>query len=237
MPTHVYIDGLNFYYGAVRKTPYKWIDFEALARRLVPHDTIGKIRYFTAVVTPRYATDRAHERQNTLLRALDASPLIKVHRGHFRSDVKWRTLADNEFPLRNLFRPALTPHTLARIVMWSTARTRSKPFGSVRVVIDEEKGSDVNLGSYLLYDALTGACDKAIVLTNDSDLAEPIRLVASRGIKVGIVNPSRNQISRHLRNAATFEIPFRQEIVSRCQLPHTVQDKKGREIHCPKEWR
>lgn len=168
---------------------------------------------------------------------MDASSLIKVHRGHFRSDVKWRTLADNEFPLRELFRPALIPHTPARIVMWRTGRTRSKPFGSVRVVIDEEKGSDANLGSYLLYDALTGACDKAIVVTNDSDLAEPIRLVASRGIKVGIVNPSRNPTSRYLRNAATFEVPFRREIVSRCQLPPTVRDQKGREIHRPKEWR
>jgi hypothetical protein len=36
--TYVYVDGLNFYYGALVKTPYKWLDYEALSRLLVPHD-------------------------------------------------------------------------------------------------------------------------------------------------------------------------------------------------------
>jgi hypothetical protein len=33
-----YIDGFNLYYGALKGTPYKWLDIVALARRLVPND-------------------------------------------------------------------------------------------------------------------------------------------------------------------------------------------------------
>jgi hypothetical protein len=45
MATTVYIDGFNLYYGALRDTPYKWLDLEALCRRLLPKDNINKIRY------------------------------------------------------------------------------------------------------------------------------------------------------------------------------------------------
>ena len=41
----------------------------------------------------------------------------------------------------------------------------------------EEKGSDVNLGVHLVRDACQGAFDLAAVLTNDTDLLEPIRIV------------------------------------------------------------
>ena len=29
MRTYIYIDGFNFYYGAVKGTPFKWLDFRA----------------------------------------------------------------------------------------------------------------------------------------------------------------------------------------------------------------
>jgi hypothetical protein len=49
----------------------------------------------------------------------------------------------------------------------------------VSIIEEEEKGSDVNLASYLLVDGFAGEYDIAIVVSNDSDLAEPIRLVRS----------------------------------------------------------
>jgi hypothetical protein len=33
----VYIDGFNLYHGALKGTQYKWLDVEALARRLAPN--------------------------------------------------------------------------------------------------------------------------------------------------------------------------------------------------------
>ncbi len=49
-----------------------------------------------------------------------------------------------------------------------------------RVWVDktEEKGSDVNLASHLLRGAYTKKFEVAVVIANDSDLAEPVRNVA-----------------------------------------------------------
>lgn len=40
----------------------------------------------------------------------------------------------------------------------------------------EEKGSDVNVAAYLLFDVLTNRIDAAVVISNDSDLALPLKL-------------------------------------------------------------
>jgi len=53
VPTNVYVDGFNLYYGCLRGTPYKWLDLDALCRRLFPRDRINRIRYFTAIVSAR----------------------------------------------------------------------------------------------------------------------------------------------------------------------------------------
>jgi hypothetical protein len=58
------------------------------------------------------------------------------------------------------------------------------------VIKTEEKGSDVNLAIYLLLGAFKQDCEAAVVISNDSDLKEPIA-VAQRelGLIVGIINP------------------------------------------------
>lgn len=54
----------------------------------------------------------------------------------------------------------------------------------------EEKGSDVNLATHLLVDVLSGSVDAAVVVSNDSDLALPVRTARER-VPVGMVNPRR----------------------------------------------
>jgi len=81
--TIVYIDGFNFYYGAVKGTPHKWLDFEALCRRLLRRDHIIKIRYFTARVAAQADDLQRPARQATYLRALATLSLVEIHFGHF----------------------------------------------------------------------------------------------------------------------------------------------------------
>jgi hypothetical protein len=39
MRTIVYIDGFNLYYGAVKGTPYKWLDLKSVCQKLLdPHN-------------------------------------------------------------------------------------------------------------------------------------------------------------------------------------------------------
>lgn len=94
MPTNVYIDGFNFYFGAAKGTAWKWVDLEALARLLVPDDELGTIHYFTAHVAERYPGDETPRRQAVYIRAVRANPRINVVLGHFKSRSKWRSLDD-----------------------------------------------------------------------------------------------------------------------------------------------
>ncbi len=47
----VYIDGFNFYYGAVKGTCHKWLDIERYFTRLRQDDDLQRIHYFTALVS------------------------------------------------------------------------------------------------------------------------------------------------------------------------------------------
>jgi len=70
MRTYIYIDGFNFYYGALKDTPYKWLDFKKLFEYLLdPSHQIISIKYFTAMVTGKIDPDQPI-RQKTYLRAL-----------------------------------------------------------------------------------------------------------------------------------------------------------------------
>ena len=54
----------------------------------------------------------------------------------------------------------------------------------------EEKGSDVNLASFMLLDAFQEDFDLALVISNDSDLAKPVEFVQDPlGKRVGVANP------------------------------------------------
>jgi uncharacterized LabA/DUF88 family protein len=207
MATNVYIDGFNLYYGAVKGTPHKWLDLEALCRRLLPKDDIKRIRYFTAKVSARPGDPQQPQRQQTYLRALETLPLVSIHYGHFLTHPVRMRLANP------------SPHG---------PRT-------AEVVKTEEKGSDVNLASYLLLDAFREDCDIAVVISNDSDLRTPILMAEQElGITVGIVNPQPAQHrSRALK--ATFFKQVRPSAIAGCQLPDAMTDADG-EIQRPSTW-
>ena len=94
MITNVYIDGFNFYYGAVKGTPYKWLDFAALCRRLLPKHQIQGLYYFTALVDSRPADPDQRARQEVYLRALRTLPNLSIVLGSFLSHVVKMPLAN-----------------------------------------------------------------------------------------------------------------------------------------------
>jgi hypothetical protein len=80
---NVYTDGFNLYYGALKRTPYKWLDLGLLARTLLPTDTVQEIHYFTARVSSRpYSPTSAHD-QGLYIRALKTVPNLQIKYGHF----------------------------------------------------------------------------------------------------------------------------------------------------------
>jgi hypothetical protein len=65
------------------------------------------------------------------------------------------------------------------------------------------------------------------VVSNDSDLAEPIRLVRREfGVRVCIVNPRKN-LARGLKGIADDYKNVKFEMVKRAQFPLTMSDAGG----------
>ena len=207
MATNVYVDAFNLYYGSLKGTSYRWLDLGSLCARLLPKDRINRIRYFTATVSARPDNPDAPQRQQVYLRALETIPGLSIHYGHYITHVR-------RMPLAN------PPQRGAR---------------TVEVVKTEEKGSDVNLATYLLLDAFQRDCKVAVVFSNDSDLKLPIEIAQTElGIRVGVVNPHPPaRRSRALQ--PTFFKQLRTSTLGACQLPSLLTDSKG-EIRKPARW-
>jgi len=233
--TVAYIDGFNFYYGALKGTPYKWIDFEAVCAQVFPDSSVDKIRYFTAPVKPRRGDAGPVARQSAFLRAISVNPKIDIIKGHFRSDNRWLPVSPGSWAEK--FRPQ--PRA---VFAWRLAQRLAEPLLrhplSVNVIKTEEKGSDVNLASHLLQDVFQNDCTQALVFTNDSDLATPIKMAVAQGAEVLVVNPhNKNKISGHLLKVASSTRQLRAAALAKAQLPSPVIGRRGKQIHKPREWR
>ena len=198
--TNVYIDGFNLYYRALRDTPFRWLDLGKLARLLLPKKHhVGRIRYFTAKVVNRSKDPNQAQRQQAYLRALQTVPNLSIHYGHFLTNTKRRPLAQQ---------PAVGPRT-------------------VEILNTEEKGSDVNLASYLLLDGFENDYEMTVVISNDFDLQLPIRMTRTKlGKQLGVIDPS-NKTSFELRKAASWYRRLRRGPLSASLFPGTLSDAQG----------
>lgn len=109
---------------------------------------------------------------------------------------------------------------------------------TVEVIKTEEKGSDVNLATCLLADAFRGEYEMAVVVSNDSDLEEPLRVVIQElDLRVGLVNPHTAKFRS--RDLLALQPVFFKQIWAKAlkgsQFPQVLRDAQG-EIHRPAAW-
>jgi hypothetical protein len=196
----------------------------------MPGLEIHRIRYFTALVKPLTSDPHTRLRQEIYIRALETLPNLTVHYGHY----------------------------LQSTVSMPLAAPRSGGPRFADVLKMEEKGSDVNIATYMLADAFRNDCDQLVVVTNDSDLAEPVRIINKElRIPVGVFNPQtddtairRSRISGkplrparpsiELKKVAKFNRNITSEgpgsHMARSQFPDEVTDAQGRTIRRPAGW-
>lgn len=209
MKANVYIDGFNLYYGIKKWPDCKWLDFEALVKHLFPNDAINRIRYFTAPVRGK-PDPESRKRQVVFLRAVRDNPLINIHEGRFIANKVYRALVE----------PDPDPDVPITVRVWNT----------------QEKGSDVNLATYLLLDAIHHDCEMAIVISNDSDLREPIRIVQEPpfNVPVWVVNPLLEKPKTKMGAAHHLDLTLAD--CRSCQLPDRVVLSTGRQVTRPNAW-
>jgi hypothetical protein len=101
----------------------------------------------------------------------------------------------------------------------------------------EEKGSDVNLATHLLNDGWHKRYEIALVFSQDTDLIEPIRIVAKElGLGVGVVWLDGGRPNVHLAAAATFVRHIRSTDLSASQFPNPIILSDGTELYKPTGW-
>lgn len=208
MRTSLYVDGFNLYYGAVKGTTHKWLDLKAAFSAILPdpHRIIA-IKYFTAGVSGKL-DPRQPIRQQTYWRAL----------------VRW-------IPELEIFKGTFLTHAVSLPLVEPVGVRRVE-----KVLKTEEKGSDVSLAVHLLNDAWLDAYDCAVVVSNDSDLAEAMRLVRTHhpGKRLGLIFPRESgHPSRELVKHAHFVKHLGSTVLAASQLPSAIP---GTNIRKPAGW-
>lgn len=196
MRVGVYVDGYNLYYGGRHccgrgTTGWRWLDVRSLVSSAISRQggwsgaTLERVVYCTARVDA-VTNPSAHADQDVYLKALRATGSVDwIEYGNYVARTKVGLIATDDPVTR---KPVIQTSAWPLMIQdGSGAKVPSARF-MVRYLHLEEKGSDVNLASHLLLDVLSGAVDAAVVVSNDSDLAFPIRTVRDR-VPVGLINP------------------------------------------------
>jgi uncharacterized LabA/DUF88 family protein len=197
---------LTFFTEPLKKIPYKWLDLKSLFTKILDdRNEINAIKYFTARVSGKW-DPKSPIRQQAYLRALQAYlPEISIIYGHFLT--------------HKIMMPLANP-------------TGTKKY--VKVIKTEEKASDVNIAVHLLNDAWLDRYDCAIIVSNDSDLAEAVKIVKNELKKtIGVIMPGKGTPSKELIQYANFVKKIRQKALSSSQLPDHIPNTT---IRKPSVW-
>ena len=194
-------------YGALKGTPYKWLDIGALLRKILsPRNAIIGIKYFTARMFSRPGNPDQPIRQSIYLRALATLNAQCIYGRYLSHEITMRL---------------------------ASPQPGQSPF--VRVIKTEEKGSDVNIAAHMLLDSFKNKYDCAVLVSGDSDLKTPVEMIRADFSKtIGVVNPQKVDC-KVLRDAASFYKRIRESDLAASQFPDVLSDAHGT-FHKPQGW-
>lgn len=218
MKTIIYVDGFNLYFRLLKQRPHlRWLNIKALAEAILSQENeVVAVKYYTARVSSRLKAE-SPAYQQVYLNALATVPEVAVHMGMFLTSEKFAAL---------IHPPTFRPE-----------RTMEEPWPDVaRILKTEEKGSDVNLASHLLFDGFRDHYDVAAVISNDSDLVEPIRLVTQElGKPVGLLSPVKSP-NPELMAASSFMKRIRPSHLEQAQFANPLPLPDGSFLEKPTHW-
>jgi uncharacterized LabA/DUF88 family protein len=209
---NVYVDGFNLYYRALKSTRFKWLDVKKMAELYMGSLSRPEIHRV------RYFTAEVSARAHNPDQPTRQRTYLRA--------------------LRTI--PNLTIH-LGHFAEHIESRPRADGTGNVRVIVCDEKGSDVNLATYLLLDGAKGDYDAAFLVSNDSDLAEPVRLARTElGRDIYVLDPHVEHKHRSKQLYAAVGAPkfykkLRHGPLSISQFPDLMSDADGA-FHKPSTW-
>jgi hypothetical protein len=107
----------------------------------------------------------------------------------------------------------------------------------IQVHDTEEKGLDVILAVHLLNDGWHGRYETALIMSQDTDLAEAVRKVTQElKIPVGIVWLDGRQPGGKLVKAASFVRQITPARLAAAQFANPLMGRSGHQLHKPATW-
>lgn len=217
METRVYIDGYNFYYGRLKGTHFKWLDYYTLFNDYLllrngvgnPRLSNGAIKFFTAPIQPRVAMDaKSVSDQQTYHSALNKylGERIQIINGYYDVSQYNAKLVDG----------AKEPRECEEVKVWKI----------------EEKQSDVNVAVHSIYDALIDpTIEQVVFVSNDTDILPAMlklkeyRENTGRKLIIGLVIPRKDlrTANQSLINVSDWHIPkIEDSELKNSQLPNRI---------------
>ena len=207
MRASVYIDGFNFYHRRLKNSKTKWTDLRQLAQKLLAGDD--------QIGCIRYFT-------------ADVSPRAGDVDAPVRQQTYFRAL--KTIPELHLHKGAFLAKDIHRPLLGQES-------SYVFVHDTEEKGSDVNLASHLLMDAFCDSYDVALVMSQDTDLLEPLRMVTEELNKIVVLAWFEDSQPGKRHKAVTSSVRHVSDSMLRnSQFPNPVIGRDGTKIFSPESW-
>ena len=216
--TIVYIDGFNLYYS-LKNTPYKWLNISKLVESVLDprwHKII-KIKYFTA----RSPFSESAHRQEFYLKAIRSLQNVEIVFGKFKKRDLKASLVISDF--RKL-------EQVKQIVGGSLIQFQKY----------EEKETDVNIATHIIYDCCKENISSIALLSNDTDLKLPLWF-ARKKLKKRVVTITPTEMENgsliskpahyNLRKISNLSISVTESHLKACLFPNKV----GKAFK-PKKW-
>jgi uncharacterized LabA/DUF88 family protein len=236
MKFNVYIDGFNLYKGALQKRPdLKWLDLRRYCQARLTRNELDKAYFVTSRIKEKFEGDAAPRRQHTYLRALENSG-VEVVLGKFRRDINWQRLISHQH--LDCISPNLSDPLSHIQTSFNKSFKEALP-DSIQAKVWKygEKGTDVNLASYLLRDVFKSQLQGALVITGDSDLATPLQIAHMQYVFVKTINPKSGRNAGRLSESSDSFEELQVNSLVKFQFPDSINLSSGKIIRRPMEWR
>ena len=228
MKIRVYIDGYNLFYGRLKskedpivnahRRKLRWVDPKKLVKQFLRGEyNLEQINFYTTDIDALYPGDKSPSRQQEYYKALMTIEGMNIVKGRFSKN------------------PTLMPAYPITCLQNEDGTTSIK---KLRVLKTEEKRSDVNIAAHLVMDACLKKFDMAVLVSNDSDLLEPLRIIHSLGKKFLILSPSEKYCFDFVDNLDPKCMrKIQEKHIIAAQFPNEIRDAASTLIaKCPPKW-
>ncbi len=162
---------------------------------------------------------------------------VLVRAKYFTADIKGGT---DKHRRQQTFLDALATHTTKLDIIRGRYLLKERQCRRCAHVatIPEEKKTDVNIASHMLVDAFTDEFDVAYLVSGDSDLVPPIKMVKQhQPAKQVLIAFPPNRQSGELKAVAHGHFWINEQHLRLSQLPDPVTKPNGYRLSRPSTWR